>query len=198
MSNKKRILLDVDGVLADFTSGVLNVINAHFDTAHKPEHVTRFDIAASLGLSPEQASWFKREIGSHAQFARKLEPYPGAVEGYARLAAVADVFIVTSPWNSNPTWTHDREWWLKKHFAIPHSRVVHTSAKFLCAGDHLVDDKTEACVAWTDAHDCVIGEGHASARRTGYALRWSTLHNRLDEYDGETVHSWDELIARVA
>lgn len=182
---KPRVLLDVDGVLADFVGGYLRLLAEHTGIVATHEQVTQFDIGASLGLTKDQAARMKRAVGSAEQFARSLSPLPGAIEGVRALQEVADVWIATSPWNSNPTWCHDREWWLKEHFGIPHARVTHTSAKHMLRGDFLVDDKTETLQKW-------LAEGQSGA------VQWETPHNRHDGWLGVSTNSWAELAERVS
>lgn len=179
--NRPTVLLDVDGVLADFVSGYLALLAEHTGIVRAPADVTSFDIAASLGLSPEQAARMKRAIDDAPHFARHLAVCPGAQEGVARLRKVAEVYVVTSPWNTNRTWTYDREQWLAEHFGIPHRRVVHTSAKHLVRGDVLVDDKTSTLREWQAAH------------RAGLAVQWVTLHNRHDSWNDTHTADWDAL-----
>lgn len=185
-TDKPRVLLDVDGVLADFVGSYLDLLASELGILASREQVIAFDIGASLGLTREQSSQMKRALGNKAQFARWLEVYPGAVEGVARLQDVADVYIVTSPWNSNPTWTFDREQWLREHFNIHHSRVVHTSAKHLCRGDFLVDDKTDTLRSWVRENPY------------GIAVQWKTPHNRQDGWLSRATDSWGELVAFVS
>jgi 5'(3')-deoxyribonucleotidase len=182
---KSRVLLDCDGVLSDFVGGFLSVVNRICSSAFTPEHITEFDICKSLGVTPEQAAEAFRAVSETRGFALGLQPLPGAIEGVRQLREIADVYIVTSPWNSNPTWTHEREAWLKEHFDIPHSHVIHTSAKHLVVGDVLVDDKTSTLVAWEAAHP------------RGVAIQWLTPHNRRDEWSGWTTRSWDCVARRV-
>jgi len=180
------VLLDVDGVLADFVGAYLDLLNITCGIKATREQITSFDIGTSLGLTDEQAARVKRAIGNEPQLARSLDVYPGAVDGVERLAKVADVYIVTSPWNSNPTWMHDREHWLREWFCIPHSRVVHTSAKHLCRGDFLVDDKTDTLHKW------------ARENPNGTPVQWKTPHNRLDGWQSRATDSWVELCSFVA
>ena len=182
---KRRFLVDVDGVLADFVSAYLDIVRAVTGRSHSPEHVTEFDIGKSLALSRDESSLVKRTLGNSQGIARELGVYPGAREGLAALREVADVYIVTSPWNSNPTWTHDREAWLEKHFRIKHDRVIHTSAKYVCCGDVLVDDKVSAVEQWQAAHSNGIG------------VVWDTLHNQRDSFPGLRMRtsSWSLLLA---
>lgn len=182
----KRVLLDCDGILSDFVRAYLYLLYVDFGIRAEPEQVTSFDIGASLGLTAEQSSAMKRAIGNEHELAKRMHVYPGAIDGVARLRSSADVYIVTSPWNSNPTWTHDREWWLREHFGIPHSRVIHTSAKHLVRGDFLVDDKTSTLVEWQ------------ASNPSGVALQWITPHNRRDGWLGPSTCSWDELCAAVS
>lgn len=181
----KRVLLDCDGILSDFVGGYLALLEQHTGLKPVREAIDQFDIGAALGLTAEQSARMKRAIGDEHRLARCLDVYPGAREGVARLRSVADVYIVTSPWNSNPTWTHDREHWLKQHFDIPHSRVVHTSAKHLCVGDVFIDDKVSAVVAWQAHHPLSVG------------VVWDTPHNRRDHWSGARTSSWDALIGLV-
>jgi len=182
---KPRVLLDCDGILSDFVGGYLRLLEQHTGLVRTRDEVTAFDIGASLGLTPEQSSRMKRAIGEHEHFARSLAVYPGAVAGVAELQRIADVYIVTSPWNSNPTWTHDREQWLVEHFGIPPSRVVHTSAKHLVRGDMLVDDKTSTLVEWEREHP------------TGIPIQWMTPHNEADDWTGYSTRDWSTLCAMV-
>lgn len=178
----KRILLDVDGVLADFVSALLVVVADITGRRYTVEDITAYDFVAALKLSKDEASRVKRTLGNTPGFARKLKPYPGSIEGVAALQKVAEVYIVTSPWNSNPTWTHDREWWLKKYFNLPHSHVIHTSAKHVCAGSMLVDDKTGTLVKWAEYNP------------SGQAVQWQTGYNRQDGWQGISVDSWPQLV----
>lgn len=183
--SRPRVLLDCDGVLADFVSAALVIVNNLFNTANVPADVTQFDIAASLGLTNEQSAKMKRAIGSWPRLAAGLTVFQGAVDGVRRLREVADVYIVTSSWDSNETWEYDRKAWLKRWFDIGHHEIVFTAAKYLVSGDVLVDDKTSTLIEWRDAHPI------------GLPVQWSTPHNRLDWWDGISTSSWDDLIQIV-
>lgn len=179
---RPRVLLDCDGVLADFIGGALRIVNTMLGTGYVPTDVTEFDFTKSLGLPARAAADVKRMIGATHGFAASLAVLPGAVDGVRRLREVADVYVVTSPWNSNPTWMSEREAWLDRHFAIPHRQVIHTAAKHICVGDVLVDDKTETVDRWREWHP------------GGVAVQWSTLHNRRDPWDGQSTNDWSVLI----
>lgn len=182
----KRILLDSDGVLSNFVGAWLSLINGARGTSFVLDDVTGWDVCESLGIpaGPERAAT-KQLIADCPNFAQRHEVLPGAIEGVRRLQAIADVWIVTSPWNSHPTWTHDREAWLKRNFGIPHGRVVHTGAKFLVCGDMLVDDKTSTCSEWSQCW------------RDGLAVQWETPHNRRDTWGGVSTCDWDFLVEMV-
>lgn len=177
----KHVLLDVDGVLANFIGRVCEIASSITGRAHKPEDIKQFSFAAELGLTPEQ----KREVHGFIEktgFWRNLEPYPEAIEGVRLLRAMRDVeiTIVTSPWNSCRTWLHEREEWLKQHFDIHHGDVIPTSKKHMVCGKILVDDKTETLHKWRK----VWGGG---------AVQWQTPHNRFDAWDGHSTRDWNRL-----
>ena len=182
----KRVLLDVDGVLAGFASAYLDVIREVTGRTYGLNEITAFDIGASLGLTKDEASACKRWLGASRGWCEAIPVLDGAQAGVAALQSIADVYIVTSPWNSCATWTHEREAWLKRHFDIPHSRVVHTSAKWLCRGDLIVDDKASAVEQWQAEHP------------TGRGVLWSTPHNQLEGWAGERTNDWGVLHEIVA
>jgi 5'(3')-deoxyribonucleotidase len=179
----KRILLDCDGVLADFIGEALETIVAHGGPRHTPEDVTEFDFVKSLGLDLDLARRVKRTISTEPGWWYGLDPFPEARAGVDALRKIADVYVVTSPWNSHPTWLHEREEWLKKHFEIPHSHVVACSAKHIVHGDMIVDDKTSALVTWMEYRT------HADHE----AVQWITPHNRRDGWTGRSTQSWQQL-----
>ncbi len=181
-----RVLIDCDGVLSAFTEGWLKLINAARRTSFTPADVTSWDICASIGIPEDERGAAKRLLAECPRFAARLDVLPGAVDGVRRLQELAEVYVVTSPWNSHPTWTHDREDWLRQHFNLPHSRVIHTSAKHVCVGDVFVDGKTSMCVTWAEAHP------------SGVAVQFQTPHNRRDTWAGLSTGSWDELIKIVS
>lgn len=175
------VLLDVDGVLADFIGGIIPIIKAVTGRDVTHDEIDQFDFSAALQLSPEHAGKVKRAIGSSGRMASFLSVFDGAKEGVRRLRDIADLYIVTSPWNSNETWCHDRERWLHRHFDIPHSRVIHTSAKHLIRGDVFVDDKTSALEAWRIRNP------------QGVAVQWRTPHNRNEAWDGPSTSNWQRI-----
>lgn len=183
--SRPRVLLDCDGVLSAFVDGWLALINEALGTGYTASDVTDWNVLASLGIVSHRHAELKRLLASCPGFAGSLEILPGALDGVQRLQQIAEVYIVTSPWNSNPTWTHDREAWLERHFGIPHSHVVHTSAKHLVVGDVLVDDKTSTLETWREAHP------------RGVAVHWDTPHNRSDPWDGPSTSEWGELLEIV-
>jgi 5'(3')-deoxyribonucleotidase len=164
----KRVLVDVDGVLADFVAKYLQLVHEVTGKQFTHEQVTEFDIGKALGLTPEQSGAVAR--GVLTGFASMLEPLPGAVEGLRRLREISEVYIVTSPWNKCETWMSERERWLRVHFDFPHSHVLHGSAKHLVRGDILIDDKTET---------------------------WESPWNKRDPWAGVLTNDWDRVCRLV-
>lgn len=145
----KRVLLDCDGVLSDFLTRALEVINTAGPHDFKHEHVTHFDICEGLGV-PHLWENLREACGTPG-FVMGLNVMPGAKEGVEKLQQHAEVFCVTSPM-SVPNWALEREKWLEHHFDIKKSHVAQLESKHIIPGDYFVDDKIENIEIWAEHH----------------------------------------------
>jgi 5'(3')-deoxyribonucleotidase len=179
-----RVLLDCDGVLSDFVGGYLRALNAMHGTNHRAEDVKTHDIGITLGLTRQMTDGLHWTIRHQPGFVKSLAPLPGAVSGVAALRRSADVHVVTAPWFDAATWDSERRQWLWDHFRIPGERVTSTHAKYICAGDVLVDDKVEHLKSWHDEHP------------RGLAVLWEQPYNSETDWHVRT-QSWPVLVDMV-
>ena len=187
-------LVDVDGVLADFTQAALNTLAILSGQRFAPELVTEWEVFDSPGLY-NAVSW-KDEVYMYMKASggcRAIPVYEGAQEGIRRLKEVANVIIVTSPFTGAPTWTHEREAWLKEHFGIDNHHVIHAKEKYRIHGDALIDDKASHVEAW---------EGHwgryGQPGQKYLGLLWSTCRTSDPERMRNTiVRNWDEVLQQM-
>ena len=175
------IALDCDGLLSDFTSGALRVVEEVTGKRFIPADITAWDFTKVLGLPAEEAVAVKKAISAKRGFAASLAPYPQARQGVRRLRELGDVFCVTSPWDSNQWWKSERESWLALHFGI--DRVHHASDKSTYEADVFVDDKPSHVRDWLAAWP----------GRT--AVFWRTPHNTSEfvPWGAHSTGSWDAL-----
>jgi 5'(3')-deoxyribonucleotidase len=115
----KKLFFDMDGVLADFESGLERV-----DDAVKNEFEGRYDEIPGLFSL--------------------MTPIAGAIEAVETLSQHYDVFILsTAPWG-NPTAWIDKRIWVEKYFKdIFYKRMIITHRKDLVHGDYLIDDRAK-------------------------------------------------------
>jgi len=178
---KPIILLDCDGPLACFTQAYLDALFRETGHQHLADEVDRWaihecgffkDIEARLGVES-----LRKRVDAHvcqSGFCSDIVPAPGAQEAVARLSELGEVFVVTSPWDSSPTWVHERLHWVAKHFpTIGRRRVIQTAQKHLIRGDVFVDDKLEHVEQWS------------AAWPTSTAILFDMHHNR-----GDTAKEW--------
>lgn len=171
------ILLDVDGVLANFIEATLRTLRDLGVERHHDE-VTTWSIEDSLALTSSQRARMKARW-SEPGFCASIPVYDGAVAGVEALRAIGEVYAVTSPMTSGPTWQHERTEWLVRHFDFRRDDVVQTAAKHLVRGDVLVEDKPEALARWKAAHPA------------GVAALWHRRYNAGPAYQGGAWHRVD-------
>lgn len=149
VSTRPTVLLDVDGVIADFRQLYVGCCNEVNSTAFTVEDTgTAWDFARTMGLSREQHKKTWEAINRKGQ-AGKMTLLPGARAGVLALMSIANVYFVTMPVPSSPTWTYDRNAWLSACFRLNASdHVLYTSQKHLVRGDVFVDDKPEIVLNW--------------------------------------------------
>jgi len=134
-------LLDVDGVVADFTGTLLRTLGSSLT----PADITEYDIFRLLGDQREQAY----AICQDEEFWRRLDVIPGAAEGVEKLRSEGySVYWVTSPWYTCKGWYLARGAWLKEHFGTPYRHMLPLSEKAMVDGDVFIDDRPDMVVAW--------------------------------------------------
>jgi 5'(3')-deoxyribonucleotidase len=178
--NSKIILLDVDGVLADFTSAVLQWGNAITGLDKRLADVTFY--GQLFELYPEEFRHKIEQIVSSEGFCSKLEVYKGAKDGVAKLRELGRVYAVTSPWHSK-TWCFERAWWLKAHFGMKDWDVIHAREKHLVRGDMLVEDHPVKLAMWQGVN------------QEGLALLVDMPYNQGTDPALQRVHTWNEIVA---
>lgn len=146
----RHVLLDVDGVLADFHKPTLEFLERRFGLRYDLSSFPTWDIFATVGreYQPETERHWAEEGWCAA-----IPLYEGAVEGVRLLRdSGAEVFFVTAQMTHAPFWMWERVQWLKRHFDADDRHVVFTLSKHLVVGDVLVDDKPSNVASWTAAH----------------------------------------------
>jgi 5'(3')-deoxyribonucleotidase len=201
------VLLDSDGPLSNFTQAWLDALYIETGARHTPEEVDRWDIhktaffaeiakkvygavIAEAGDVKAAIQALKSRCIQHVVkpgFCDAIQVQPGAIEAVDRLRKIADVYVVTSPWDSSPTWEFERKNWLKRHFDIHHHNVLQGAAKHLVFGNVFVDDKIDHVLEWSKRWP------------EGRAILFDMHHNRAaptaiaEEHRG----TWDTVIAHV-
>jgi 5'(3')-deoxyribonucleotidase len=114
---KQILYIDMDNVLVDFQSAFPKIPGA-----------IRKEYAGRLDEVPGIFSL--------------MDPLPGAVEAFERLAKLFDTYILsTSPWENPSAWS-DKLIWVKNHLgANAYKRLILTHHKNLNLGHFLVDDR---------------------------------------------------------
>ncbi len=188
---KPIVLLDCDGPMADFTTAYLDALHAETGLRHHAGEVDQWAI--------HQCAFFTRAAAEHQGLKKRVDArvclpafcfniavQPHAQDAVKALQEVADVYVVTSPWDSSPTWQHERMHWVEKHFAIPRARIIQTAAKHLVRGDVFVDDKPSHVESW------------AKAWPHSVAVLFDMHHNQEERVLGATRAGWPFIVGHTS
>lgn len=155
---RPEILLDIDGVFADFVSPTLPVISEMVGRPLTLDDVTHHKMEELFGLNADQRIALYRRWGERG-FCTSLASYAGAGHAVAELSKLGDVYALTQPLPAfiSETWSAERERWLGKVLGIIPNRIISTGAKHMVDGDILVEDNLGNLRAWMERHPHGIG-----------------------------------------
>lgn len=169
---QKVLLTDVDGVLADFTGYLLDIVHSKFAyMTLKPADVTSWDVFDLMkkrhGPDTKELAWalcddiedddIKGNLAiSHilrkSSFWETIPVIVGAVDGLAALrAADYRLVAVTAPWAGCRDWGYKRGKWLTT-LGFDHKHLVIAADKHYLRGDIFLDDKPENIEMWAEAN----------------------------------------------
>ncbi|XP_005583077.1 5'(3')-deoxyribonucleotidase, mitochondrial isoform X7 [Macaca nemestrina] len=151
-----RVLVDMDGVLADFEGGFLRKFRARFPD--QPfialEDRRGFWVSEQYGRLRPGLSEKAISIWESKNFFFELEPLPGAVEAVKEMANLqnTDVFICTSPIKMFKYCPYEKYAWVEKHFGPDFlEQIVLTRDKTVVSADLLIDDRPDITGKWPAA-----------------------------------------------
>ena len=137
------ILLDQDGVLADFEHGIAHGWQARYGTpVPLPQPRQKFYVRDEV--APEHTDALI-DLYSAPGFFAGLRPITGALDAArALLAAGHDVRICTAPITNYRYCVGEKITWVEQHLGFDWTaRVILTKDKTLIHGDILIDDKPD-------------------------------------------------------
>lgn len=151
------ILIDQDGVIADFVTGMYTELKrfcppARFELLPKPHELEHFYIEDSINtgdptLDAELKELINEVVDNRTHFFYRLPPIENAIFQLNRLAELAsqegiDVRICTAPHVENRTCHSDKANWAERHLSYQWAKnMIMTHDKTLVQGLVLVDDK---------------------------------------------------------
>jgi 5'(3')-deoxyribonucleotidase len=142
---KPRLMLDVDGVLADFATPALAFL-ASINKYKTYDQIHSWDIFEG---NQEVENLFKETYASKPGFCYGLKPLPGAVEFIRAARENYDIAIVTTPYDV-PHWCNERQSWLTDILGLSRSTITFTHHKQFVSGDIFIEDKAENIAKWHD------------------------------------------------
>lgn len=173
---KPVVLLDIDGVVADFIGGLCSGFRKN-GLALTPEDFRSWDLHQTLRTPTEMV--MAHNIVEEPGFCLGLDPYPESLEFIKNLQELAEVHPLTSPWIGAPLWSAERALWCREMGLTNYPIFARTEQKSMVRGSILIEDRAETCEAWSKANPggvCVLldrpwnqtGIGPRTARAKSY------------------------------
>lgn len=131
---KKRICVDVDGVLADLIGSWINKYNNMYNDDLKPSDITSWDFHDKVKCGKKIYSLLTPDIFE------SLEVIEDSQRVMEKLNQLYDVWIVTAAKKAEVIPAKSR--WIKKHFGfIDKEQIVYVPRKSICRAEWMVDDR---------------------------------------------------------
>jgi len=177
----KRILLDVDGVSANFLGRTFEMLAYHGGPAHTADDLQEWAIEHLLGTEHDD---LLRRIWHSEGFVACLNAYPGAVSGTQALRdAGHEVYFVTTAMHDAKHWMWERYYWLKRELGADGHDILFAAHKHLVVGDVFVDDKPANVLKWQQAHP------------KGASVLWAQPWNRSATFgEAGRTSSWEDIL----
>jgi 5'-nucleotidase len=138
------VLVDMDGVVADFERGFIEKWKAkHPDKPHiELEDRTTFYSTGQYPLKWRPLLW---EIMKAKNFFADFQPVEGSIKAVKKMAKSGfDVYFCSSPFIPNPYCASEKYDWINKYFGRKWvGRLILAPDKTLVHGDILIDDRPE-------------------------------------------------------
>lgn len=164
------LLVDIDGVLADFHAATFRLFGTDPATFYARHAAGYWDVTPGLGVDHE-GFWSKiREAG--ADFWAELEPLPWTETLLGLAFSVADaVYLVSDPHREDAQIYAGKMRWIHKHLGGKFHNYVLTGYKFLLSrpGTVLLDDSEKNLQKFTSLEHGGGGSG----------ILFPSRHNRL-------------------
>lgn len=165
--NKKTILVDMDGVLADFETRFLEVWRKKF-----PNH-------PHVPLEKRETDSIYRTPG----FFQNLDLISGGKEALAKMQGLGhNVFICTSPISKYENCVLEKYDWVAKNLGYEWTKkMILTKDKTLVFGDILIDDKPEQIGLRTPTWKHVLFDAPYNKHiKTKLRITWDNWEKILD------------------
>jgi 5'(3')-deoxyribonucleotidase len=179
---KKRILVDLDGIMTNLLGQWLDTYNQENDDDVRPEDITTWDMHEHVKIGK---GIYK--IPARPGYFDKTPPLPGAVGGFLALKKAGhDVLVCSSPYNADSARAkHD---WCMRFLNTRTSEVTLTHKKSWIDCDVIIDDKPSTIVEFAKLGREVI--------TIAYPYNESVAHHcalRADCYKN-TNYAWEEIV----
>lgn len=175
MTDKTRIAIDMDEVLADTIAKFIEVYRRDHNAEILLEKMHGQEFHAQLPVEL-MGSW--REYINQAGFFRDLKVMPGSQEVVAELCKKYDVYIVSAAMEFKKS-LEDKYDWLAEHFPFIHWKNIIFCGNKIVNTDIMIDDRIRNFVGFA-----------------GRKLLFSSPHNlQITEY--ERVNNWAEVADKL-
>jgi 5'(3')-deoxyribonucleotidase len=147
---KPTVLVDVDGVVADFSGHTIKMLRFDFKI---PQDVVidNYNMEQSLlpyGIKPKDL----HKIWKKPLFCSSIRLIPRSVDSIYRLSQSFTVVFLTKPMEDHSTWHFERTSWIENNFKGLYEEIIFATNKWRVDGDAFVDDHAENVQAWSAKH----------------------------------------------
>ena len=185
---KKTVLVDMDGVIADFEQGFEKAISRKFPDLKLIPLTERKIFYCDVQYAesyPHLADEFPK-IAVEPGFFRNLPLMQGAKEGLEVLNERYNLFICSSPMRDYHNCVREKYEWVEEHFGFDLTKkIILTRDKTLVHGSVLIDDKAviRGCMRPTWKH-VVFDQPYNSHTQTEFRLTsWKDITPLVDYID---------------
>ena len=183
--NKKVVLIDMDGVIADFELGFQKAFNRSYpDLIPVPlDQRTRHYVGEDyVRLNPTISKDELVKLFLQPGFFRNLPVIQGSVEAVSTLSQHFSVFVCTSPLQTYKNCVLEKFQWLEEHFGFElTSKVILARDKTVVRGHVLIDDKPNihGCMSPAWKH-VLFTQPYNRSEKTDFRMDgWTDLSNLI-------------------